>query len=103
EGVLVQILDPHVSRKHFQILYKEETELFYLLDMRSRHGPFLNTERGERVEAGKEKPLCNNDLITVGGTTLLFTTKDFPDRQSALAYRKQAGQREETTVVRETE
>ena len=97
EGVLVQILDPHVSRKHFQILYKAETELYYILDMRSRHGTLVS---GERVTADHEKPLCNNDVITAGGTTILFTTRDFPDAKSALAYRKQVGQREETTLVR---
>jgi len=97
EGVPCQVLDPHVSRKHFQILFKPETELYYVLDMRSRHGTLVN---GERVSCDRERPLCNNDLITAGGTTILFTTKDFPDRQSALAYRKQAGQREETTLVR---
>jgi adenylate cyclase len=95
EGVPVQVLDPHVSRKHFQILYREQTELFYLLDMRSRHGTFVN---GRRVDG--ETPLCNNDVIAAGGTTLLFTTKDFPDKQSALAYRKKPGEREEATLVR---
>ena len=41
-----------------------------------------------------------SSVIVAGGTTLLFTTRDFPDRQSALAYRKQPGQREETTYMR---
>lgn len=95
EGVPVQLLDPHVSRKHFQIHYREETELFYLLDMKSRHGTYVN---GARVHG--EVPLCNNDMITVGGSTLLFTTRDFPDKQSALAYRKKPGEREETTLVK---
>ena len=95
EGLPVQLLDPHVSRKHFQILYREQTELFYLLDMKSRHGTYVN---GRKVDG--ETPLCNNDVITVGGTTLLFTTRDFPDRQSALAYRKKTGEREETTYVK---
>jgi pSer/pThr/pTyr-binding forkhead associated (FHA) protein len=95
EGVLVQVLDPHCSRKHFQILFKPETELYYVLDMRSRHGTLVN---GEKVGSDREKPLCNNDVITAGGTTILFTTRDFPDRHSALAYRKQAGQREEATL-----
>ena len=95
EGVPVQLLDPHVSRKHFQILYREQTELFYLLDMKSRHGTYVN---GRPVDG--ETPLCNNDVINVGGTTLLFTTRDFPDRQSALAYRKKTGEREETTYVK---
>ena len=38
-------------------------------------------------------------VLVVGGTTLLFTTRDFPDRHSALAYRKQVGQRDETTMA----
>jgi len=97
EGVPFQVLDPHASRKHFQILFKPETGLYYILDMRSRHGTLVN---GERVSWDHEKPLCNHDVITAGGTTILFTTKDFPDRQSALAYRKQAGQREEQTLVK---
>ncbi len=95
EGLPVQLLDPHVSRKHFQIHYRESTGLFYLLDMKSRHGTYVN---GRKVDG--ETPLCNNDVITVGGTTLLFTTRDFPDRQSALAYRKKTGEREETTYVK---
>ena len=94
-GVPVQILDPHVSRKHFQILYKDNTELYYVLDMKSKHGTLLN---GAVVD--HETPLCNNDVLVVGGTTLLFTTRNFPDRQSALAYRKQMGQRDETTMAR---
>lgn len=97
EGVLVQVLDPHMSRKHFQVLFKPETGLYYLLDMRSRHGTLVN---GQPASVDHEKPLCNNDVITAGGTTILFTTKDFPDRQSALAYRKQAGQRDEATLVK---
>ena len=75
EGVPVQVLDPHISRKHFQILFKGETELYYVLDMRSRHGTLLN---GGRVSADHEKPLCNNDLITAGGTTKTSPTARAP-------------------------
>lgn len=92
EGVPIQILDPHVSRKHFQILYKPETQLYYILDMRSRHGTLVNG-----VAVTRETPLPDHSTIVAGGTTLLFTRRDFPDRASALAYRKEAGQREETT------
>ena len=95
EGLPAQLLDPHVSRKHFQIRYNEQTELFYILDMKSRHGTYVN---GTRLL--HEAPLSNNDTISVGGSTLLFTTRDFPDRQSALAYRKKPGEREETTYVK---
>ena len=96
EGVLVQILDPHVSRKHFQICFKPETGLYYVLDMKSRHGTLVNGTPVDHLT-----PLCNNDVIVAGGTTLLFTTRDFPDRQSALLYRKQVGERDETTMMPE--
>ncbi len=95
EGLPVQLLDPHVSRKHFQVWHRDTTGLFYLLDMKSRHGTYVNG----KLTVG-ETPLCNNDVITAGGTTLLFITRDFPDRDSALAYRKRTGEREETTLVR---
>lgn len=94
ERVPVQLLDPHVSRKHFQILYKPETDLYYALDMKSRHGTIVNGTRLER-----ETPLPDHSVIVAGGTTLLFTHQDFPDHASALAYRKKAGQREETTYM----
>mgnify|MGYP006139394623 CR=1 FL=1 len=51
EGVPVQILDPHVSRKHFQILFKPETGLYYVLDMRSRHGTLVGGEANELAQA----------------------------------------------------
>ena len=37
EGVLIQIIDGFVSRKHLQLRYNEDTELYYAADMKSRH------------------------------------------------------------------
>jgi pSer/pThr/pTyr-binding forkhead associated (FHA) protein len=96
EAVLIQLPDPHVSRKHFQILFKEQTGLYYILDMRSRHGTFVN---GCRILDCREHPLSNNDVIEAGGTTALFTTEDFSDREGALAYQKKVGEREERTLT----
>jgi len=96
EGVLIQLPDPHVSRKHFQISFKPETALYYVVDMRSRHGTFVN---GCRLIEWKEQPLCNNDVIDAGGTTVLFTTEDFQDRDGALAYQKKVGERQERTLT----
>ena len=59
EGVLVQVLDPHCSRKHFQILYKPETELYYVLDMRSRHGTLVNDL--------KSRGMLDETLVIWGG------------------------------------
>ena len=94
DGVPIQIVDPHVSRKHAQVRYNEETDLYYALDMKSRHGTFVN---GTRIY-DEEVPLSNNDVLDVGGVTLLFTTQDVKDRQGALAYRKQVGERYRGTL-----
>jgi two-component system cell cycle response regulator len=93
EGVLIQIIDEHISRKHLQIRYEKEKDQYLALDMKSRHGVFIN---GNRIH--EERPLQNNDKIDVGDTTLLFTTADFPDRHSALAYHRQVGQRGRGTL-----
>jgi pSer/pThr/pTyr-binding forkhead associated (FHA) protein len=94
EGVLIQIIDEHVSRKHVQIQYNKETDLFYASDMKSTHGTFLN---GNRIH--DQAPLSEGDSIDIGGTTLMFTRKDFEDREGALAYYRQTGQRMKGTLM----
>jgi pSer/pThr/pTyr-binding forkhead associated (FHA) protein len=94
EGVLIQVLDQHVSRKHLQIRYNKETDLYYASDMKSRHGTFVN---GNRIY--EEMPLSDNDMIDVGGATLLFTRRDFVDDEGALAYFRKAGERVRGTLM----
>lgn len=94
EGVLIQILDEHVSRKHVQIRFNKETDLYYASDLKSRHGTYVN---GNRIY--DEVPLSENDLIDIGGTTLQFTRKEFADREGALAHYRQTGQRIRGTLV----
>ena len=93
EGVLVQIVDEYVSRKHMQIRYNEETDLYYANDMKSRHGTFIN---GTRIY--DEVALSEGDLIDIGGKTLMFTMKDFEDPEGALAYYRETGQRVKKTL-----
>jgi len=47
------------------------------------------------VMTGNQK----GDYITIGGTGLLFTVKDFADRESALSHFKKVGERERPTQV----
>jgi pSer/pThr/pTyr-binding forkhead associated (FHA) protein len=94
EGLLIQLLDQHVSRKHMQIRYNKETDLYYVSDMKSRHGTFVN---GNRIH--DDTPLCEKDTIDVGGITLLFTRKDFDDREGALAFYRQTGERARGTLI----
>ncbi|MBN2138664.1 MAG: FHA domain-containing protein [Sedimentisphaerales bacterium] len=94
ENVPIQILDDLVSRKHVQIRFVKEERKYYALDMKSKHGVFIN---GGRI-AG-ETALVDGDEILVGETILLFTEKDFDNRESALSHFKKAGERARPTHI----
>jgi len=94
EAVPIQVLDEHVSRKHMQIRFDKDREQYYALDMKSKHGVFIN---GNKIH--NETTLADGDQIHIGQTTLLFTVKDFPDRESALEHFKKVGERIRPTVI----
>ena len=94
EALPIQLLDQHVSRKHLQIRYDKENDRYVAKDMNSRHGVFIN---GRRIHS--EVVLGDEDTIVLGETTLMFTTRDFADRASALEFHKTAGQRVKATML----
>jgi pSer/pThr/pTyr-binding forkhead associated (FHA) protein len=94
EALVLQILDDLVSRKHLRIRFDEPTNKYYAEDMNSKHGVFLN---GQKVTA--PTALVDGDEILIGQTTLLFTEKDFDDRESALMHYKKIGERMRPTHV----
>ena len=94
EGLLIQILDEHVSRKHMQIRFDKDKGQYYALDMKSKHGVFIN---GSKID--NETVLADCDQIHIGQTDLLFTEKDFPDGESALSYYKKVGERIRPTII----
>ena len=81
----VQVLDEQVSRQHMQIVHDPDKNTYRSQDLRSTHGVYLNGKK-----SFSETILKEGDQITIGSATLLFTIKDFTDRESALAYFKQA-------------
>ncbi len=93
EAVPIQIVDERVSRKHMQIRYEAEKG-YFALDMRSSNGVFIN---GRRITT--ETLLAEGDEIQVGDTKLMFTLSDFPDKQSAIAHFKKAGQKHRSTLM----
>ena len=94
EGVPIQILDEHVSRKHMQIRFDKDKGKYYALDMKSKHGVFINSSK-----INQETALVDADIIDIGQTTLLFTEKDFDDRESALSHYKKVGERNRPTIT----
>jgi len=94
EGAPIQILDEHISRKHMQIRFDGGKEKYSALDMKSKHGVFVN---GGRIY--DETILADNDQIHIGQTDLLFTEEDFTDRESALSHFKKVGERMRATII----
>ncbi len=89
EAISLQILDVLVSRKHLRIWFDKATNRYYVDDMQSRHGVFVNG--GKLTESAI---LTDGDEILIGETMLLYTDKDFDCRESALEHYKKRGQRE---------
>lgn len=98
EALLIQILDDRVSRKHMRIGFDADSDRHYAADIHSRHGVFVN---GNKITG--ETVLNDGDYITIGGTSLLFTEKDFDDHESALSHFKKVGERERPTQVSQEE
>ena len=94
EALPMQILDDLVSRKHLRIWFTEGTNKYDAEDMDSRHGVFIN-----RRKITERTLLVEDDEILIGKTTLLFTEKDFDDRESALMHYKKIGERMRPTRI----
>lgn len=94
EALPMQILDDMVSRKHLRIWYDEKTNEHTAEDMNSKHGVLINNKKITEITALKE-----GDQIRIGQTTLLYTEKDFDDRESALSHFKKIGERQRPTMI----
>lgn len=94
EALPIQILDDLISRRHMQIRYDKDKKQYYALDMKSKHGVFINEKK-----ITQETALVDGDEILIGQTALLFTDKDFNDRESALSHFKKVGERMRPTHI----
>ena len=92
ETLPVQILDDLISRQHLQIRFDKEQGRYLALDMKSANGVYVNNSK-----ISDETALADGDSISIGQTVLLFTDKDFEDRESAMSHFKKVGERMRTT------
>ena len=90
----IQILDPKVSRKHFQI--RKQGDHHTIIEFKSLNGVAIN---GSKIDG--ETRLNDGDEILVGDTLLVYYTDDNPDRSNALNRFRVASRqaREDRTVV----
>ena len=92
ESLPIQILDHTISRKHLRIRFDKRTWTYCADDMTSKNGVKING-----VKIDKDTILKNGDILTIGKTKLMFTAKDFFDRQSSLDHIKKLGEHQHPT------
>ncbi len=89
----IQIVDPKVSRKHFQI--RQDGDDHVIIELKSLNGVHVN---GSRING--QQVLKDGDDICVGDTTMTFYAVDAPDRTDAVQRYKRADRhmREDQTL-----
>lgn len=93
EGLIAQVVGEGVSRKHMQLSHDEARNGYYVLDLQSKNGVFIN---GQRI-AGETR-LAGEELIRIGEVLLYFTLADFDDDNNALQFYRQRGERAKPTI-----
>jgi pSer/pThr/pTyr-binding forkhead associated (FHA) protein len=95
ENLPLQVRDDLISRKHLRIKFDEQTGDYFAEDMGSHNGVYINNKR-----IAAKTLLGEGDMILIGTTMLMFTQKDFDDKDSALMHYKKVG--EQMRVTRHT-
>lgn len=93
EACDIQVLDELVSRRHLVLRWDEGAQRHTISDLDSVNGVFVN---GRRIV--DTTVLLDHDRIEIGTSCLLFTVKDFFDRDGALNWFKQRGQHARSTI-----
>lgn len=91
--LLAQIKDPCVSRQHMEVRKDASDGCYYVVDMDSHNGVFLNSER-----VFKFKMLHEGDLIQIGHTLMAVTLDVFDDDLQAKRYLRNCEKKYETQV-----
>ena len=97
ESLAMQILDNKVSRRHVRIHFNANNFSYSAIDIGSKNGILVNS-----VKIDKEIVLEDNDYISIGNTVLMFTAKDFFDRNSVLEHVKKLGEVNRPTKTTDT-
>ena len=69
-GCQINLFDKRTSHLHFKIV--KDGKIFYVEDLDSRNGTFLN---GKDIGHRNRATITAGDVITLGGTKLLFSEK----------------------------
>ena len=92
-----QVIDDRVSRQHLIVRFDQASNTYLASDSGSRNGSSLN-----KKPLDDETTLADGDELGIGDTTLRFSDKDFPNKQSALEHyreRRWFGEDIRSTIV----
>lgn len=64
----IAINDPTISKNHSSIIYVSNENKYYLCDLNTINGTYLN---GNKLEANKKYPLKHKDAIQFGKSSLV--------------------------------
>ncbi len=78
-GCTIQVVDDSVSREHCALEFDKATSKLTVIDRGSSFGVKINTEKVDGQALASD-----GDEIVIGDSSLLFTTRDFDNRESAL-------------------
>ena len=87
-----QVVDEAVSSRHFQV--RSADGAWHVKDLKSTNGLAIND-----AQVTGETRLVDGDRIEAGNSVIIFSTRDFPDRDSALAFFKLPGQTDRDTMI----
>ncbi len=90
----IQIVDEMISRVHLQIRYAKDHKTYHAQDMDSANGVMIN---GNALSS--ETELANGDVMELGGTKIVYFTREFPNRDDAWDFYKLSGERGKGTLI----
>ncbi len=90
----IQICDPRVSRQHLQISSAPDGAGHQISEYRTANGTEVNNNRitGQIL-------LSDGDSIRIGDTTLVYTTDEYPDAETAMTEAKKKGEWKNPTLL----
>ena len=94
ETCTIQILDDAVSREHVKVRYDGAGHTYHASDNFSANGVLIN---GSQID--EEVRLANGDMIQIGSAELIFSERDFMDRDSAIEHYGRSTQHDQSTVA----
>ena len=94
ETCTIQIVDDEVSREHVKVRYDRAGHTYHAADNLSANGVLIN---GSQID--EEVRLANGDMIQIGSSELIFSERDFMDRDSAIEHYRRSRQYDQSTLA----